>query len=402
MKTVCCLLSFYLIVIISGIISTNPSDCTKQKIFFVLDINRPGVIPPMKMTDEVTGKDPFGVRWNEESGRLSFVGTLQAKEKGESLKHMQFDENFVISDKQITLSSTISENLVEYWEHVLGTFFNENKVIEEHQLSPGNQISSNNINKIIINKFDEKTLNHGFMINSKVCPNIFKESKSLSNRENIEKFYKQYPNLLRAGIEVENNMIGKKFNALFNGKNIFKMEIKKNDMIFNPNLMKRIITFFESDIYKSKKLRDYDETSILNLRRKIIEKFDLQGGLDTLIAKSFMKYVLNDHIIPFTKSSTDCNVYPVKYFSVTTSDFNMIAFRKVWNNSFPELKFRLNYPKFSTSYILSFVGEGNIIKEINVYEDHMIRGRVKFEDFLKNFHLSQEEEESIFKKFCSN
>jgi hypothetical protein len=402
MKTVCYLLSFYLILTISVNTTQIKSESLNKNFFFVLDINRPGMIPPMRMTDEVTGRDPFGVKWNEESGQLSFVGSLQAKEKGESLKHMQFEEKFIILDKEITLSSTISDNLVEYWEHVLNTLYEGKVVVEEHQLSSGNQISSNNSNKIIINKFDEKTLNHGFMINSKVCPNIFKESKSISTRENIEKFYKKNPSLLRSGIAVENNLIGKKFKAFYNGKSMFKMEIKKNDLIYNPNLMKRMITYFESDSYKSKKLKNFDETSVLNIRRKIIENFELQGGLDDLIAKSFIKYILNDHLQPFTQNLSDCKANPLKYFSVTTSDINMIAFRKFWNKSFPDMKLRLKYPKFGTSFILIFIGEGDKIDSINVYEDHMLRGKMSFEIFMERFYISQQEEESIFKKFCSN
>ena len=76
-------------------------------------------------------------------------------------------------------------------------------------------------------------MTNGFLINSKICPNIFKEAKKLFTKEYIDKFYQKYPELLAAAISIENVLIGKKFNALYNGNHSFKLEIKKNDLINN-------------------------------------------------------------------------------------------------------------------------------------------------------------------------
>ena len=378
-------------------------ECSQLKTYFVLDINRPGIIPPSRLTDEKTGKDPFGIRWNEDSGKLSFVGGLQANEKGESIKLMETDENFKLKEDEIILTSTLSEGIIDYWQKVLSTVFDEEKTVVEKQLSHENQVIYSNSNNIIINKFDENPMTNGFLINSKICPNIFKEAKKLFTKEYIDKFYQKYPELLAAAISIENVLIGKKFNALYNGNHSFKLEIKKNDLINNPNLLKRMITYFEADIYKSSKLRVFNEENILKLRRKIIEKFDLQGGLDKLITQSFIRYIKKQYLdsnLNFFRSCKEDNFS--KYFSITTSDINMIAFRKTWNQAFPKNRFKSSFPKFNASYNLIFIGNSKSLLYVQIMEDHMSRGKISYKDFVEKFYLSPDFELVTFNKFCSN
>ena len=371
-----------------------------SKVHFILDINRPGVIPPTAMRDEKTGKDPFGILWTEEAGKLTFIGKLQAKEKGESIKQMELENQIKLTEQDIVLSSTLNENIIEYWENVLSTLFGEKKQIEVEQLTQDNKIKKTSKDNFILHKFNEKVINNGFLINSKTCLNVFKESKLLFTTENIDKFYEKYPLLYGSAISIENLMHGKKFKAVYNGNSIFKLEIKKNDLIYNPNLLKRMITYYEADLYKKSKLSLLDEDNTLKLRRKIVEYFDLNDDLDELIAKSFINYVINDQVdnLREIKNFEDNSA---KYFAITTNDFNMIAFRKFWNRTFSSSKLKNIYPKFNSSYSFIFVGDLDKILEVHVYEDHILRGIIEYNEFVEKFKSNPEFELSSFNKYCS-
>jgi hypothetical protein len=163
------------------------------------------------------------------------------------------------------------------------------------------------------------------------------------------------------------------------------------------------VTYFEADIYKTTKLNLFDEKNVLNTRKKIIEKFELKSGLADLITQSFMKYIINEYLNLNSKEMMGtCSDSSAKYYSITTTDFNIIAFMKSWKRLFPDIKLRLPFPKFSTSYIFVFEGSQHKIEQVKFFEDHMILGTIDFEDFVEKFYLRPDFEKEVFDKFCGN